>query len=87
MGTTAIGIQTSKGVILAVEKRVSSPLLEASSIEKIMEVDSHLAVALSGMVADARTLVDYGRVAAQVYFFYCHCYYHTTCRRKKRNEY
>lgn len=31
-----------------------------------MEVDEHLAVALSGMVADARTLVDYGRVAAQV---------------------
>lgn len=51
---------------MAVEKRVSSPLLEASSIEKIMEVDEHLAVALSGMVADARTLVDYGRVAAQV---------------------
>lgn len=31
-----------------------------------MEVDNHLAAALSGMVADARTLVDFGRVAAQV---------------------
>ncbi|ORZ00250.1 nucleophile aminohydrolase [Syncephalastrum racemosum] len=69
LGTTAIGIQTSKGVILAVEKRVSSSLLEASSIEKIVEVDSHLAVALSGMVADARTLVDFGRVAAQNHRF------------------
>ena len=66
LGTTAIGIQTSQGVVLAVEKRVSSPLLEASSIEKIMEVDTHLAVALSGMVADARTMIDFGRVAAQV---------------------
>ncbi|KAJ8656312.1 hypothetical protein O0I10_008106 [Lichtheimia ornata] len=69
LGTTAIGIQTSQGVILAVEKRVSSPLLEASSIEKIMEVDTHLAVALSGMVADARTMIDFGRVAAQNHRF------------------
>ncbi|KAI7873732.1 proteasome component PUP2 [Lichtheimia hyalospora FSU 10163] len=69
LGTTAIGIQTSQGVVLAVEKRVSSPLLEASSIEKIMEVDTHLAVALSGMVADARTMIDFGRVAAQNHRF------------------
>lgn len=42
LGSTAIGIQTSEGVVLAVEKRVTSPLIEADSIEKIFEVDSHL---------------------------------------------
>ncbi len=42
LGSTAIGIQTSEGVVLAVEKRVTSPLIEPSSIEKIMEVDSHI---------------------------------------------
>ena len=44
LGSTAIGIQTSEGVVLAVEKRVTSTLIEPSSIEKIMEVDSHIGV-------------------------------------------
>ena len=42
LGSTAIGIQTAEGVVLAVEKRVTSPLIEPSSIEKIMEVDKHI---------------------------------------------
>lgn len=66
LGTTAIGVQTSEGVVLAVEKRVSSTLLEASSIEKIMEIDEHLGCAVSGMTADARTMIEHARVAAQV---------------------
>lgn len=71
LGTTAIGVQTSEGVVLAVEKRVSSTLLEPSSIEKIMEIDEHLGCAVSGMTADARTMIEHARVAAQVsYMFY-----------------
>ncbi|KAI8086390.1 nucleophile aminohydrolase [Halteromyces radiatus] len=69
LGTTAIGIQTSEGVILAVEKRVSSKLLEASSIEKIMEIDVNLGCAVSGMTADARTMIEHARVAAQNHRF------------------
>lgn len=42
MGSTAIGIQTSEGVCLAVEKRITSPLMEPNSIEKIVEIDSHI---------------------------------------------
>lgn len=52
---------------MAVEKRVSSTLLEASSIEKIMEIDEHLGCAVSGMTADARTMIEHARVAAQVF--------------------
>lgn len=69
LGSTAIGIRTPTGVVLAVEKRVTSPLLEPSSIEKIMEVDSHLGCAMSGLTADARTLIDHGRVEAQNHRF------------------
>merc|ERR1712156_1344488 len=43
LGSTAIGIQTGEGVILAVEKRITSPLMEPTSIEKIVEIDSHIA--------------------------------------------
>ncbi|KAI8366581.1 nucleophile aminohydrolase [Choanephora cucurbitarum] len=69
LGTTAIGVQTSEGVVLAVEKRVSSSLLEPSSIEKVMEIDTHLGCAVSGMTADARTMIEHARVAAQNHRF------------------
>lgn len=69
LGSTAIGIQTSEGVVLAVEKRVTSPLIEPSSIEKIMEVDTHIGCAMSGLIADSRTMIDRARVEAQNHWF------------------
>lgn len=38
--------------------------LRARSIEKILEVDSHIGAAISGITADARMLVDHARVDA-----------------------
>jgi 20S proteasome subunit alpha 5 len=64
LGSTAVGIQTKEGVILAAEKRITSPLMEPSSIEKILEIDSHVGCAISGLTADARTLVDHARLEA-----------------------
>lgn len=52
--------------MLGVEKRVQSPLLESSSVEKIMEIDAHIGAAMSGLTADARTMIDHARVTAQV---------------------
>ncbi|XP_044445036.1 proteasome subunit alpha type-5 isoform X1 [Triticum aestivum] len=65
LGSTAIGLMTKDGVVLAVEKRVTSPLLEPSSVEKIMEIDEHVGCAMSGLIADARTLVEHARVETQ----------------------
>jgi 20S proteasome subunit alpha 5 len=42
LGSTAIGIMTPEGVVLAVEKRITSPLILPNSIEKIVEIDSHI---------------------------------------------
>ncbi len=50
LGSTAVGICTSGGVVLAIEKRLTSTLLEPSSVEKIMEVDSHIGAAVSGLI-------------------------------------
>eukprot|EP01121_Diplochlamys_sp_Union-15-3_P010205 TRINITY_DN2845_c0_g4_i1.p1 TRINITY_DN2845_c0_g4~~TRINITY_DN2845_c0_g4_i1.p1 ORF type:complete len:253 (+),score=53.41 TRINITY_DN2845_c0_g4_i1:121-879(+) len=69
LGSTAIGVQTSEGVILAVEKRLTSTLLEPSSIEKVIEIDHHIGCAMSGLIADARTLFEHARVEAQNYTF------------------
>merc|ERR1712241_911397 len=69
LGSTAIGITTPEGVVLAVEKRITSPLIIPSSIEKIVEIDSHLACVMSGLIADAKTLIDKARVEAQNHWF------------------
>ncbi|KAJ2452177.1 proteasome component pup2 [Coemansia sp. RSA 2336] len=69
LGTTAIGIRTQQGVILAVEKRITSPLLVADSIEKIVEIDKHLACAMSGLTADSRTMIEHARVEALSHTF------------------
>ncbi|WP_094227974.1 archaeal proteasome endopeptidase complex subunit alpha [Methanolobus psychrotolerans] len=65
-GTTAAGVKAKDGVVLLVDKRITSRLIEAESIEKIFQIDDHIGVATSGLVADARALVDRARVEAQV---------------------
>ncbi|ELZ24772.1 archaeal proteasome endopeptidase complex subunit alpha [Natrinema limicola] len=65
-GTASIGVRTNDGVVLAVDKRVPSPLLEDSSVEKIHKADDHVGIASAGHVADARQLIDFARRQAQV---------------------
>ena len=65
-GTTSIGIKCSEGIVLAVDKRTTSNLVEATSIEQIFKIDEHIGAATSGLVADARALVERARVEAQI---------------------
>ncbi len=65
-GTTSVGIVSKEGVIFAVDKKVKSKLVVPTSIEKIFKIDDHIGTASSGLVADARRLVDIARRQAQV---------------------
>jgi len=65
-GTTSVGIKASDGVVLLVDKRITSRLLEPQSTEKIFQIDDHIGAVTSGLVADARALVDRARVDAQI---------------------
>ena len=69
LGSTAIGISTKEGVVLAVEKRVTSILMEPTATEKIVEIDRHIGCACSGLMADSKTLIDRARVEAQNHVF------------------
>lgn len=69
LGSTAIGICTQEGVVMAVEKRITSPLMEPNKVEKIVEVDRHIGCATSGLMADSRTLLDRARVECQNHWF------------------
>jgi len=64
-GTTALGIKAKDGAVLLVDKRATTRLVEMESIEKIFQIDDHIGVAASGLVADARALVDFARIQAQ----------------------
>ncbi|WP_049920935.1 archaeal proteasome endopeptidase complex subunit alpha [Halopiger djelfimassiliensis] len=64
-GAPSVGVVTDDGVVLAARKRLRSPLLEAETVEKLYDVDDHLAVAAAGHAADARQLVDVARRAGQ----------------------
>ena len=63
-------VATGAGVILGVEKRVTSTLLETSSVEKIVEIDRHIGCAMSGLQADARSMVEHARVESQNHAFH-----------------
>jgi proteasome alpha subunit len=65
-GTASIGVRTADGVVLAVDKRIRSPLLEGQSVEKLHKADDHVGIASAGHVADARQLIDFARRRAQV---------------------
>ena len=66
-GSTTIGLKYKDGVALIVDRRSSSKLLEPRSTEKIHEIDDYIGCATSGLVADARILVDEARKNAQVH--------------------
>ena len=59
LGSTAIGIRTDEGCVLACEKRLTSSLMEPTTIEKIVEVDKHLATAYSGLAAGNTTTLNH----------------------------
>jgi proteasome alpha subunit len=64
-GSTALGIRFKKGVALISDKKIRSRLVEQNSMEKIQLIDDYVATVTSGLVADARVLVDFARIAAQ----------------------
>jgi len=65
-GTTTVGLKFKDGVVLIIDKRITSRLIEPSSIEKIFVIDDHIGCATSGLVADARALIDRARLDAQI---------------------
>ncbi len=65
-GTTTAGLKFKDGIVLMADKKIASKLMEASSIEKIFQIDEHVGCATSGLVADARVLVDYARIVSQI---------------------
>jgi proteasome alpha subunit len=64
-GATAIGVATKDGVALIAYKSTHSKLIVPESLKKVFDVDDHMCITASGLIADARKLVDVARSNAQ----------------------
>lgn len=60
-GVTALGIKATNGVVLATEKKSSTPLMNSSSLEKISRITPNIGMIYSGMGPDYRVLTDKAR--------------------------
>jgi len=62
-GSTSVGVTYDDGVVLAATRE--NPELQSRNPDKVFKVDDHVAVAVSGLVADGRVLVNDARQEAQ----------------------
>ncbi|EPE06464.1 proteasome component [Ophiostoma piceae UAMH 11346] len=60
-GVTALGIKATNGIVLATEKKSSSPLADPSSLAKISLITPDIGMVYAGMGPDYRVLVDRAR--------------------------
>ncbi|KAI1480776.1 hypothetical protein K445DRAFT_320029 [Daldinia sp. EC12] len=60
-GVTALGIKATNGIVLATEKKSSSPLADPTSLSKVSLITPNIGMVYSGMGPDYRVLVDKAR--------------------------
>jgi len=70
---TAVGVRCKDGVVLGFEKLVISKMLVEGSSRRIFTIDEHVGVAVCGLLADGRQLVNRARDEAASYkeFYGC----------------
>ena len=66
-GSTAIGVTCKDGVLLVTDKRIVDKLVVPESVEKIWQIDEHIVATASGIISDARVLIERAQVKAQQY--------------------
>ena len=64
-GGLSIGITGNSCIILAAERKAAPKLQDQRTIRKIGLIDKHISMAFAGIVADSRSLFDYGRLESQ----------------------
>jgi len=65
LAPTAIGLTCSDGAVLVADKRIMDKLMVSESVEKIFQIDDHMAATVSGLVSDGRILIERAQVRAQ----------------------
>lgn len=60
-GETALGIKAKNGVVLAVEKKLNSILMDEESYNKVLPISGHIGAVHSGLGPDFRVLIKSAR--------------------------
>ncbi|MEM3814587.1 MAG: archaeal proteasome endopeptidase complex subunit alpha [Candidatus Micrarchaeia archaeon] len=66
-GATSMALAGKDGVVFIAHKTKISKLFVPESLKKIFIIDEHMAIVASGLIADARRLIDTARIEAQRY--------------------
>jgi len=66
-GSPALGIKAKNGVVLATEKKVSSPLMDDTSFRKVENLNKQTGCVFAGMMADFRVVLRKSRKEAEAY--------------------
>ncbi|MBI2546029.1 archaeal proteasome endopeptidase complex subunit alpha [Candidatus Woesearchaeota archaeon] len=64
-GSTAIGVVCKDGVLLVADKRIVDSLVVPEAVEKIWQIDEHIGASASGILSDARVLIERAQITAQ----------------------
>ena len=64
-GSTAIGMVCRDGTLLITDKRIVDSLIVPEAVEKVFEIDGHIAATASGILSDARVLIERAQLKAQ----------------------
>ena len=66
-GETCLGIRAKNGIVIAAEKKISSILVDESTIRKIDNIAPYMGISYSGIGADFSSVVRKSRKDCQVY--------------------
>ena len=64
-GSTAIGMVCSDGILFVTDKRIVDSLVVPESVEKVWQIDDHIGATASGILSDARVLIERAQLKAQ----------------------
>ena len=64
-GSTAIAMVCTDGLLFVTDKRIIDSLVVPESVEKIWQIDEHIGVTASGILSDARVLIERAQLRAQ----------------------
>ncbi len=65
LGSASVGIICKDGVVIVADKRIRDKLIASESTHKIFEIDEHIIATASGILSDARILLEQAQILAQ----------------------
>lgn len=65
LGSASIGMVCKDGVLIVADRRIRDKLVAPESMNKIYEIDEHMVASASGILSDARVLIEEAQILAQ----------------------